>query len=65
MRTPSIPGAFVALLALAALAGSAAAQSLRIYVIDVEQGASTLLVSPAGHTLLVRLGASRRPALRR
>jgi len=38
------------------LACSAAAQSLRIYVIDVEQGASTLLVSPGGHTLLVDSG---------
>jgi competence protein ComEC len=31
-------------------------QSLRIYHIDVEQGASTLLVSPAGRTLLIDAG---------
>ena len=56
MRTPPPPRAFVAILALAALAGSTAAQSLRIYVIEVEQGASTLLVPPVGHSLLADSG---------
>lgn len=52
-RTRSVLALFAA---LAALVGSAPGQSLRIYVIDVEQGASTLLVSPAGNTLLVDAG---------
>jgi len=56
MRTPRVRRVLVGLAALAALACSASAQTLRIYVIDVEQGASTLLVSPGGHTLLVDSG---------
>ena len=45
------------LLALAGGAPAAAAgQSLRIYDIDVEQAAATLVVSPGGHTLLVDSG---------
>ena len=35
---------------------ASAAQTLRIYHIDVEQAAATLIVSPAGHTLLVDSG---------
>lgn len=35
---------------------SAVAQTLRIYHIDVEQGASTLVVAPGGRTLLVDSG---------
>src|SRR5688572_9695525 len=42
------------LLVLVAL--SATAQPLRITVIDVDQGAATLFVSPAGNTLLVDSG---------
>jgi competence protein ComEC len=35
---------------------ASAAQALRIYDIDVEQAAATLVVSPGGHTLLVDSG---------
>lgn len=45
--------AFAFLLILASAAG---AQTLRIYHIDVEQGDSTLFVSPGGNTMLVDSG---------
>jgi competence protein ComEC len=38
------------------VAQGAAAQTLRIYHVDVEQASATLFVSPAGHTLLVDSG---------
>jgi beta-lactamase superfamily II metal-dependent hydrolase len=46
----------LALLAAAAMPGASAAQGLRIYHIDVEQAAATLIVSPGGRTLLVDSG---------
>ncbi len=53
-------GIVVVMYAAASAAGlgpaAAAAQELRIYHIDVEQADATLLVSPAGHTLLVDSG---------
>ena len=48
----------LAVFALAAAAG-AAAQNLNIYYIDVEGGAATLLVTPAGESLLVDTGWRR------
>ena len=55
-----MPGVLRAcLLAVLAAAGApavSAAQALRIYDIDVEQAAATLIVSPSGHTLLVDSG---------
>src|SRR5215472_3638723 len=58
MRTRSTCSAFLlALLAgLALCAPAAAAPGLRIYFIDVEGGQSTLVVTPAGHTLLIDTG---------
>src|SRR3989442_3118851 len=44
---------FVAVGALAAIAHVRAAKTLDIYFIDVEGGQSTLLVTPAGQTLLI------------
>jgi beta-lactamase superfamily II metal-dependent hydrolase len=44
------------LLAATWTAGTSRAQELRIYDIDVEQAAATLIVSPGGHTLLVDSG---------
>ena len=38
------------------LAGSAAARDLEIFVIDVEGGQATLIVTPAGQTLLIDAG---------
>jgi competence protein ComEC len=46
----------LAILAAAAAPAASAAQALRIYDIDVEQAAATLIVSPGGHTLLVDSG---------
>jgi beta-lactamase superfamily II metal-dependent hydrolase len=47
----------IALMLLPVAAGSVRAQSLlRIYHIDVDQGAATLIVSPDGRTLLVDAG---------
>jgi competence protein ComEC len=43
-------------LAWAGGASRTAAQSLRIYHIDVDQAAATLFVSPGGHTLLIDSG---------
>jgi beta-lactamase superfamily II metal-dependent hydrolase len=40
----------------AGVPAASAAQALRIYDIDVEQAAATLVVSPGGHTLLVDSG---------
>ncbi len=48
----------LAFLAAAAAAG-AAAQNLNIYYIDVEGGAATLIVTPAGESLLVDTGWRR------
>ena len=45
-----------ALLAACALAASAADRELTIYVVDVEGGQSTLLVTPSGQTLLIDAG---------
>jgi len=47
---------FVAVGALAAIAHVRAAKTLDIYFIDVEGGQSTLLVTPAGQTLLIDAG---------
>ena len=46
----------LAVLAAAGAPAASAAQALRIYDIDVEQAAATLIVSPSGHTLLVDSG---------
>ena len=52
----------VFLVAVAGMLGAAAGK-LEIYHIDVEGGAATLIVGPAGESLLVDTGnpASRRP----
>jgi len=42
------------------LAAAAAGRSLEIYFIDVEGGASTLLVTPAGETVLIDTGYGQR-----
>jgi hypothetical protein len=44
---------FATLLAALALAAPAAGQFLRVYYPDIEQGASTLVVAPNGHAMLV------------
>jgi competence protein ComEC len=46
----------LAILAATGAPAVSAAQALRIYHIDVEQAAATLIVSPGGHTLLVDSG---------
>ena len=46
----------IALLLLLILALALNAQTLRIYHLDVEQGAATLFISPSGHTMLVDSG---------
>ena len=46
----------IALAALAAARGPAAAQALTMYFIDVEGGQSTLIVTAAGESLLVDTG---------
>jgi competence protein ComEC len=53
---PVILGLAMAMLPLAAPAQTSAARTLDIYFIDVEGGQSTLLVTPAGQTLLVDAG---------
>lgn len=45
-------------IALFALASCAAAQDLRIYVIDVEGGGSTLVISPSGQSILIDSGSA-------
>ena len=47
---------FALVAALFVLLGSASGQTLRIYHIDVEQGAATLFISPGGKSLLVDCG---------
>ena len=42
------------------LAAAAAGRSLEVYFIDVEGGASTLLVTPAGETVLIDAGYGQR-----
>src|SRR4051812_24330843 len=42
------------------LAGPAAARNLEIYFIDVEGGQATLIVTPAGQTLLIDAGYGAR-----
>ena len=49
-------GILLALFAVLWLAGPAGAQHLRIYYPDIEQGSSTLVVSPTGSGLLVDAG---------
>jgi competence protein ComEC len=49
-------GVMLAQALLLAVAHVAAAQTLRIYHVDVDQASATLFVSPAGHTLLVDSG---------
>ena len=64
MEPPIRPGPFAGaraltlaiVLALAGGATRAAAQTLRIYHIDVDQAAATLFVAPGGHTLLIDSG---------
>jgi competence protein ComEC len=46
----------VAILGLFSVPAGAAAQTLRVYHIDVDQGSATLFVSPSGKTLLVDSG---------
>ncbi|MEM6792638.1 MAG: lamin tail domain-containing protein [Acidobacteriota bacterium] len=48
---------FCALALLAALAAPLHAQHLRVYYPDIEQGSSTLVVSPTGRALLVDAGS--------
>src|SRR5262245_9343949 len=50
------PASIVALAALALAVGASAANTLDIYFIDVEGGQSTLIVTPAGQSLLVDTG---------
>src|SRR5687768_14833030 len=45
-----------AAVAMLALAGSASARDLEIFFIDVEGGQATLIVTPAGQTLLIDAG---------
>ena len=40
------------------LASARAAESLRIYVIDVEGGGSTLVISPSGQSMLIDSGSA-------
>lgn len=47
-----------ALLALAALTSARAAENLRIYVLDVEGGGATLVVSPSGQSMLIDSGSA-------
>jgi beta-lactamase superfamily II metal-dependent hydrolase len=56
MFKPVILAAALALAPLAASAQTANARTLDIYFIDVEGGQSTLIVTPAGQTLLVDAG---------
>ena len=51
-----ICGWLVAMVLLAPAAASAQAKTLDIYFIDVEGGQSTLVVTPAGETLLIDTG---------
>src|ERR1700692_2188833 len=44
------------------LAGSASARNLEIFFIDVEGGQSTLIVTPAGQSLLIDAGYGGREA---
>lgn len=53
---PVAVAAFIMCIALTAVAVAAAGRELRIYFIDVEGGQSTLIVTPAGETLLVDTG---------
>src|SRR4051812_32074578 len=48
--------AIAALIALSSGAAAAAGRELQVYFIDVEGGQSTLIVTPAGETLLVDTG---------
>ena len=48
----------VAIVVSAVLVSAQARETLDIYVIDVEGGASTLFVSPSGESLLVDTGGS-------
>jgi beta-lactamase superfamily II metal-dependent hydrolase len=50
------PLGFAALAALTLAAGAGAAQTLDIYFIDVDGGQSTLIVTPAGQSLLIDTG---------
>src|ERR1700730_2832909 len=56
MVKPVILGLALAMSPLAASAQTSAGRTLDIYFIDVEGGQSTLLVTPAGQTLLVDAG---------
>ena len=56
MTTFRTAAAAVTMLTLSAFAHPTTAQTLRIYHIDIDQGDATLLVSPAGNTLLVDSG---------
>lgn len=53
---PALLFGLLALLWAGLWAGSAGAQHLRIYHVDVDQGDATLFVSPSGRTLLVDSG---------
>jgi len=68
LRTSRLPGvpatALIALLVLLPLtaAAPAAGQELTVYYPDIEQGSSTLVVSPTGHAMLVDAGSEIRSA---
>ena len=51
---------FLIALALTATASAASARTLDIYFIDVEGGQSTLIVTPAGESLLIDTGYPER-----
>jgi competence protein ComEC len=55
-RTGWLSRAVVAVLLAAAIGPGSAAQTLDIYFIDVEGGQSTLIVTPAGESLLIDTG---------
>jgi competence protein ComEC len=56
LKTAALPAIAVALLMVVGLRPGSAAQTLDFYFIDVEGGQSTLIVTPAGESLLVDTG---------
>lgn len=55
-RMPAYLGLVIAAHLLASSPAAAQAQLMRIYYPDIEQGSSTLIVSPTGHALLIDAG---------
>jgi competence protein ComEC len=56
MRKAAATASAIALVLLAVIAGAQAADTLDVYVIDVEGGQATLIVSPARESLLIDAG---------